>query len=59
MADYYNIRIVDYGKGKFDIGFVHRLSKRRKGPATWLDGSRRKLVKLLTQGELRMKGKVN
>jgi len=48
----YNVRIVDHGDGKFSIGFIHRL-KKGKTVHEWVDGNRKKLVKLLTEGELK------
>lgn len=51
----YNVRIIDNQDGTFSVGFVSRLQvhKKPKGDvgATWVDGSKRKMEKLLTQGK--------
>ncbi len=52
----YNIRIIDNGDGTFSLGFISRLRITRLSKGTqgeWVDGSRNKIVQLLTKGTLR------
>ena len=50
----YNIRVVDNGDGTYSLGFIHRLREHEGGGGggEWVYGSRAKIEKLLTEGEL-------
>ena len=51
-AVYYNIRIVDLGRYRYQVGYVSRLRESKGGGGTWVRGSINKIRRLLIEGQL-------